>query len=186
MKKIAAVSFALLAAAILASPSSSQISGGQGTYDSGTVAVARTPANSSHASGTSIAGLYAVPVGRISGGSGIITNFGVKSSGGSTGEYVARIWQAKPASTTCTDNVAFASNATDDLALITFAPLAMTPVAPDVTTGDANTYASMPSLTLDYKISDQTQNLYVCLVTVATNTADDNAPVTVYLSGPQN
>lgn len=185
MKKIAAVSFALLAAAILASPSSSQMSG-SGSYDSGTVSVAVTPANSSHASGTSVGGLLSVPVARTAGGSGIITNFGFKSSGGSTGNYVARIWQAKPTNTTCTDNVAFAGNATDDKSLITFAPLSITPLAPASTTGDSNTYAALPSLTLDYKISDQTQNLYVCVVTVLTNTADDGAPVTVYLSGPQN
>lgn len=163
-----------------------QISGGSVTYDSGTISATATPTNYSHANGTSVGGLIPVALVRVAGGSGIVTNFGFKSAGASTGNYVVRIWQKNPTATTCTDNTPFASNATDDLNLITLAPLSITPLAPASTTGDSATYAWLPSLTLDYRNRDQTQNLYVCIVTVLTDTADAGNLVTVSMSGPQN
>lgn len=158
------------------------------TSDSGPVVATATPANSSHAAGTSVGGLFTVPIARFNGGSGIVTNFAFTSTGGSVGTYVLRVWQKSPASTTCTDNVAFAGNTTDDNFLITGAPISLTPGAPASTTGDASTYAAIPGLTWDYKNSDTSPsvNLYACIVTVAIDTADDNRLVRAMMSGPQN
>jgi len=156
------------------------------SFDSGPVSATATPANSSHAAGTSVGGLFSIPVARVVGGSGIITNLNYKSTGGSTGALAVRIWQKNPTNTTCTDNTAFAGSDTDDAQLIT-PPLSITPAAPASLTGDTATYASISSVSWDYnKVGDTTQNIYVCLVTVATDTADQNHLVRVQLSGPQN
>lgn len=166
-------------------------SGGSGGsvsgFDSGAISAVATPANSSHAAGVSVGGLFSVSLARINGGSGIVTSFNLKSTGGSVGAYVIRIWQKNPAGTTCTDNSAFVGADADDANLIT-APFAVTPAAPASTTGDSATYASVTVVSWDYKNVDTSpgQNLYVCLVTVATDTADDNKLVRVQLSGPQN
>jgi hypothetical protein len=162
-------------------------SGSIGGYDSGPVSATATPANSSHAAGTSIGGLFTIALARTAGGSGIITNLGYKSTGASTGQLVIRLWQKNPTGTTCTDNVAFAGADADDVNLI-IPPLSITPAAPASTTGDANTYASVQGVTWDYKNVDTSpgQNLYACLVTVATDTADENKLVRLTLSGPQN
>lgn len=161
--------------------------GGVVGYDSGIISATATPVNSSHAAGTSIGGLFSVALARTAGGSGIITNFNYKSTGGSTGQLVARIWQKNPSSSTCTDNVAFVSSNTDDANLIT-SPFSITPAAPSVTTGDSATYISIQGVTWDYKNLDTTPglNIYICLITVATDTADQNNSVRVQLSGPQN
>ncbi len=157
------------------------------TYDSGVVSATATPANSSHASGTANGGLFTLAIARTTGNSGIITNFNFKSTGGSTGTYVVRIWQKSPAATTCTDNVAFASSNVDDAFLITN-PFAITAAAPAVTTGDSATYASNNGVTWDYKNTDTipTRNVYICMINAATNTADNNNAVRVSISGPQN
>ena len=157
------------------------------SYDSGAIVAAATPANSSHAAGTSNGGLFSVAVARVNGGSGILTNLGYKSVGGSTGQIVVRIWQKNPAATTCTDNVAFAGSDTDDPNLIT-PPFSITPAAPSSVTGDSSTYAAVGPVTWDYKNIDTSpgQNVYVCLVNVATNTADNNKVIRLTLSGPQN
>ena len=161
--------------------------GNVGGYDSGAITATATPANSSHAGGTSVGGLFSVALARTAGGSGIITNVNWKSTGGSTGQLVIRIWQKNPVNTTCTDNSAFAGSDTDDAFLIT-SPFSISPAAPASTTGDANTYVSLAGTTFDYKNVDTTpgQNIYVCAVTVATDTADENKLVRVTLSGPQN
>lgn len=157
--------------------------------DPGPISATATPANSSHAAGTSIGGLFTIPIGPApaSGNSGIITQFALKSVGGSTGSLAVRIWQKAPTNTTCTDNTAFAGSDTDDAFLIT-PPFSITPAAPASTTGDSATYASAQNLVLDYKNADSpaTANLYACLVTVATDTADENKLVRVTLSGPTN
>jgi len=156
--------------------------------DSGPITATATPANSSHAAGTSVGGLFTIPLARVNGGSGALTQFAFTSTGASVGQYVVRIWDKQPTSTTCTDNTAFAGNyATDDANLITpFFTIA--PIAVTVTTGDTATYASLTNLNWDYKNADGTasQNLYVCITTVLTDTADDNHAVRVMLSGPQN
>lgn len=163
------------------------LSGSVAGYDSGPIIATATPTNSSHAAGTSIGGLFSLPLARVAGGSGIITNFAYKSTGGSIGQLVARIWQKNPAATTCADNSPFVGSDADDANLIT-PPVSITPAAPASTTGDSATYAALSGLTWDYKNADTTpgQNLYVCLVTVATDTADQNKLVRVTLSGPQN
>lgn len=156
-------------------------------YDSGAVTAAGTVNSSSHSAGQSVGGLISVPIARIAGGSGIITNFSWTSPGGATVQYVVRVWQKNPASTTCTDNSAFAGNANDDKNLIV-PPFAITPAAPASTTGDAKTYAAVTGVTWDYKNVDTSpgQNLYVCVVTTATDTADESTSPVVMLSGPQN
>lgn len=166
------------------SPATTMISG----YDSGPIAVPSTPANSSHAAGTSIGGLFAVPLARISGGSGILTSLGWKSTGGSTGQLVFRMWTKNPVNTICNDNAAFSGSDTDDAFRVPGFPLALTPAAPAVTTGDTATYVDQLSLTADYKNVDTAPslNVYVCAVTVATDTADENKLVRLTLSGPQN
>lgn len=155
--------------------------------DSGPITGTGAVNSSSHAAGTSVGGLIMVPIGY----SGIVTNFMWQSPGGSTGVLVVRIWAWKPTSTTCTDQTAFASNATDDQHLIT-PPFSITPAAPAVTTGDVKTYASVTQVTWDFSNQDGTnavapsRNLYVCAVTVATDTADESTSVVAMLSGPVN
>jgi len=158
-----------------------------GGYDSGAIVATATPANSSHAAGTSVGGLFSIALARVNGGSGILTNIGYKSTGASVGQLVVRIWQKNPTGTTCTDNSAFSGSDTDDAFLIA-PPFAITPAAPAVTTGDANSYAALQGITWDYKNVDTSpgQNLYLCAVTVATDTADQNKLVRWTLSGPQN
>ena len=179
-------------------------------FESGPVAVTGTPANSSHAAGTAVgpaanglvgpggrpvtqltglqSGIFVVPIGRqngpSTGQSNIITQFAMTSSGGSTGQYVVRIWSQPPVNTTCQDNVAFAGNfATDDNFLVT-PPFSLTPAAPAVPTGDAATYASLTVQTFDF---ESPQGLaFVCLQTVSTDTADENKAIRVMMSGPQN
>jgi hypothetical protein len=160
-----------------------------GGYDSGAISAVATPANSSHAAGTSIGGLFTVPIARGAtalASSGVISNLLWKSTGGSTGQLVIRIWQANPTHITCTDNTAFAGSDIDDTNLIT-TPFSITPAAPANTTGDSATYASSTG-SWNYKNADvtTTQNLYICAVTVATDTADQNKQVRVTLSGKQN
>jgi hypothetical protein len=156
-----------------------------GGYDSGPVTATGTVNSSSHGAGVSVGGLITVPWARINGGSGIITNFSWTSPGGAVVQYVVRIWAKFPASTTCTDNTNFAGNATDDRALIT-PPFAITPAAPASTQGDAKTYASQTGVTWDFRNQDNTLNAYVCVVTTATDTADESTSPVVMLSGPQN
>lgn len=160
--------------------------GASGGNDSGPVVQSQTPAASSHAAGTSVGGLFTIPLARVSGGSGAVTQFAFTSTGGSTGQYVVRIWDKSPANTTCTDNTAFAGNFTTDDANLITPSFSISPIAPTVTTGDASTYAALTNLNWDYKNADSTQNLYVCVVTVSTNTADESHAVRVMLSGPQN
>lgn len=179
-------------------------------FESGPVAVTGTPASSSHSAGTAVgpaagtlvgpngrpvaqltgnqSGIFVLPIGRqigpSTGQSSIITQISMTSSGGSTGQYVVRIWTQPPLNTTCQDNVAFAGNfATDDNYLMT-PPFSLTPAAPAVTTGDASTYASLTVQTFDFASAQGTA--YVCLQTVSTDTADDNKPIRIMMSGPQN
>lgn len=182
-------------------------------FESGPAAVIGTPANSSHAAGTAVgpavgtnvtsasgqitngaqigtnqSGLFVVPWARVPGAAGIVTQFALTSSGGSVGQYVVRIWRKWPVNTTCIDGTAFAGNfTTDDADLIT-PPFSVTPAAPAVTTGDANTYASVTVQTYTMQNTDQpvTRNLYVCVQTVSTDTADANKAMRVMLSGAQD
>lgn len=167
-------------------------------FDPGPAWVTSTPNSSSHAAGTSIGGLLKLPFGRggptpavpattAIGYSGIITQFGWISSGGSTGQLVIRLWAKNPVNTTCTDETAFAGSVTDDQYLIT-PPFSIIPAAPAVTTGDAKTYGGATGLTYDFQNKDipQTVYAYVCAVTVAPDTVDESAAIYAMVSGPQN
>lgn len=148
---------------------------------SGPVSAVATPANSSHAAGTSIGGLFQLALGD----AGIITSFWWKSTGASTGQLLIRIWDKNPVNTTCTDNVAFAGSDVDDANLIA-PPFTITPAAPAIATGDAATYASQLGMTLDFKTADivAAHTLYVCPITVGVDTADQNHQVRATISGP--
>jgi hypothetical protein len=114
-------------------------SGDLGGFDSGPVQVSATVNSSSHSAGQSLGGLITLPVARVAGGSGGLSALAYKSGAGSTGQVVLRIWEKSPANTTCTDNAAFVGSAVDD-AFLLIPPVALTPAASAVTTGDANTY----------------------------------------------
>lgn len=170
-----------------ATPAGSNPIGSVSGFESGPIQATATPANSSHAAGTSVGGLFTLSVARINGGSGIITNFSFTSSGASTLAYTVRVWDKSPAATTCTDNSAFAGSLADDANLIT-PPFTITPFTPVAVTGDANSYAGLSQLSWDYANADSSpgKNLYVCVVTSATDTVDQNKAVYVKMSGPQN
>jgi|SRR5579864_1817184 len=155
-----------------------------GGQNSGSVAVSQTPANSSHAAGTSVGGLFTLPVARNAGGSGVVTQVGVRSLGGYTSGYVLRVWQKNPAATTCTDNVAFASNASDNLQQLS-APVTLYPQP--VPFGDGASYRFV-DIEWSYKNADTapSTNLYACLIALSTDTADEGQAVTVFVSASQN
>ena len=163
-----------------------------GGFDSGPVQVSASVANSSHAAGTSLGGLFTIAVARTNGGSGGLSLIRYKSGNGSVGQVVLRLWEKNPTSagggtTVCTDNSAFVGNATDD-AYQLMDPSAITPAAPAVTTGDAATRGSLLPGRISFVNSDTSpgKNLYACVVTVATDTADQNGLVYVTLSGDLN
>ena len=183
MKKT--VALGLVLAFGLSQPSMAQQVGG---FDTGSSAFAEaTPANSSHASGVSLGGLFQIPIARVPGGSGIITNLLLKSAGGATSAITFRLWDVNPVNTTCTDNSAFAGSDTDDKHLIA-TPFTLTPAAPSVTTGDSATYATATNLSIDFKNQDTnlTKIVYACLVLGGTDTADEAQKVRLTLSGPVN
>jgi len=130
---------------------------------------------------------FCVAVSKVNGGSGGLSAIAFKSSKGSTGQVVMRIWDKSPANSTCTDNTAFVGSATDDAYLIT-PPFALTPQGPAVTTGDANTYASLLPGRLSFVNSDSSagKNLYGCVVTVGVDTQDESGSVYLTLSGDLN
>lgn len=141
-----------------------------------------TPANSSHALGTSVGGVFIIPLGRHA----TLAQLSIKSSGGNTASYLVRIWNQYPLST-CTDNVAFLHVAGDYTHSLPGAPFVIIPVAPAATTGDSSTYGTV-SLLYPYTNTDvpATANIYVCLVAVSIDASDANNPVTVQALGWQN
>ena len=170
------------------STNSLNVTGNVGGYDSGSFPIqTATPNSSSHAAGSSVGGLFSIPVARTNGGGGIITTFYWTSTGGATTQLLVRLWDKNPTNTTCTDQTAFVESATDDEHLLTV-PFTMTPVAPANTTGDSNTYASVTGLTLSFKNQDGTagKNVYACVVTTATDTADESKAVYINATGPQD
>jgi len=180
----------LLLAAALAiasiAPAFAQQAGG---FDSGSSAwQTATPNSSSHAAGSSVGGLFTVPVARFPGGSCVIQNLQWISTGGSTNPLLIRIWDVNPVNTTCTDQTAFAGSETDNRHLVPGGLISVTPAAPTSTTGDAFTYGDKTTLTVDYRNQDAvaTKNVYVCVVTTTTDTADESKAVYLSLSGPQN
>jgi hypothetical protein len=196
MNRLFLASTALLAASMLATipayadpPQLPGLSlGAVGGYDSGPQHTTTSPAAASHAAGVSVGGLITIPLGRSNGGSGIITSLLAWTSWGSTQTYVVRVWNKNPTNTTCADNAAFASSTTDDAYLIGAGPVSISFAAPQITTGDAKTYAPLTNLSWDYKNADgtSTQNLYACLQTVAADVPGASATLSLSLSGPQN
>lgn len=177
----------ILSAVQTAIPPGTNVIGSVG-FDSGSAPVqTATPNGSSHAAGSSVGGLFSIPVARVNGGGGIITSLSWISTGGATTQLLVRLWDKNPTGTTCTDQTAFVESATDDQHLLA-APFTMTPAAPAVTTGDTNTYAATTGLTLSYKNQDSsaTKNVYACVLTVATDTADESKAVYINLTGPQD
>lgn len=165
------------------------VSGNVGGYDSGTAPVqTATPNSSSHAAGTSVGGLFSIPIARTAGGSGEVENFIWISTGGdATGKQV-RLYDKNPTNTVCTDQTAFSSTGSDYQHLISI-PFVFTPAAPTNTTGDAKTYGSyqfVPPLSFANQDSAATKNIYACVVTTATDTLDESAAVYINLTGPQN
>lgn len=177
-------------AMLFAGAACAQSLGNVGGFDTGSRPVqTATPNSSSHAAGSSVGGLFSIPVARTPGGGAIVTQFMWISSGGATTQLLVRLWDVKPSgSTTCTDQTAFVSNATDDTHLITI-PFTVTPAAPANTTGDAKTYAVngfTPPISIRNQDASQTQYVYACVLTTATDTADESAAVYVNLTGPQD
>ena len=162
--------------------------GNIGGFDSGSAPnQTATPNSSSHAAGSSVGGLFSVPVARTNGGGGIITTLYWVSTGGATTQLQVRLWDKNPTNTTCTDQTAFVESVTDDVHLLA-PPFTMTPAAPTGTTGDSNTYAVVQSLTLSFKNQDLTpsKNVYACVQTLATDTADESKAVYINLTGIQD
>lgn len=186
--KMRKIVFAAVAVALAAVPALAQVA----LYDSGSITAVGAGTGGSHAAGSAVGNLFAVPVARSQSSSGRITSFMITDQSAATGQLIVRIYQAKPTNTTCTDGSAFAGNAADNAQLIS-APFAVTPVKPGVLTGDTNSYAGITNAVLDYDQSDSigtngvpaNQNLYVCLQTVTTENITP-ANLTVMLAGPQN
>lgn len=157
--------------------------------DSGTSPVQSQTIGGTRTAGQAVGNLWSFPIARLAGGSGIATNFMWISAGGDTTGKILRLWDVKPVNTTCTDGSAFVSSATDDQHLL-FAPWngAFTPSAPSNTTGDSKTYGNLTALTLDFRNQDatNTQNVYGCVITTASDSADSGVKVYVNLMGPQN
>lgn len=141
-----------------------------------------TPSNASHAAGVSMGGLMTVPIGQ----QAMISGIGYKSIGGDTGQKVIRAWLRNPVNTTCTDNANFVGSDADDAFRIVGFPLAMTPAAPANVQGDSATYADLTGMSISVKNQDvtATPNIYVCIVTNATDTADQNKIIRLTLAGP--
>ena len=149
------------------------------------VAQQATPANSSHAAGVSVGGLFTFPFLRAAGTTGGITEIWIKSAGGYTGGYYVYLWNKKPAST-CTDNSAFSFSASDATHLIA-APILLTPSVG--ATNDTASYVQTNGFYLPVQNADTTPttvNVYGCLIAAATDTADQNAVVTFSLEGTSN
>lgn len=180
---------AALALAQGALPGAAHAAGYVGSYDSGsTPVVTFTPNGSSHAAGSAVGNLQKVPLGAVPGGTAEIENLLWQSSGGSTGVLVIRMWDKFPGATTCTDQQAYVGSATDDQHLV-YPPFSITPAAPGSTQGDAKTYASQafaPPVSIANQDTASQPYVYVCAVTVATDTADESAAIALLLSGPQN
>lgn len=180
--------FATAAVVLAAAPALAQVA----LYDSGSITATGTGTGGSHAAGSAVGNLFAIPLARSQSGSGRIISFMLTDQNGTTGQLIVRIYQAKPTSTTCTDGSAFAGAAVDNAQLIA-PPFAVTPIKPSVLTGDSNSYASISNTNLDYDQSDSigtngvpaNQNIYVCLQTATTENITP-ANLTIMLAGPQN
>lgn len=173
---------------ILPLPVGATVSATFNGFDSGPVqAVSGTLNAGSYSAGFSLGGLFTIPFARTNGGGGGLSEMSYRSRAGSVGQVVMRIWTKNPSGTTCTDHTAFVGSVTDD-AFLVLPPFSLTPAAPAVTTGDASTYASLLPGRISFLNADTSpgKNLYVCVLTVATDTADESNVVSVILSGDLN
>jgi len=174
---------------VLASQALAQSVTNVGGFDSGSLPIqTATPNGSSHAAGSSVGGLFKIPVARTLGGGALPIRFIWISTGGAVTQLLVRLWDVKPVGTTCTDQTAYVGAAADDQHLVTI-PFAFTPAAPANTTGDAKTYAEQdftPPLSIRNQDATQTQYVYACVVTTATDTADESNAVYANLLGPQD
>ena len=171
-----------------------------GGYDTGSAPfVSVTPGASSKTSGEAIGcatgtctgnqgAVFAIPVARTNGGSGLITQFQWTSVGGSVVGIMVKLWDANPTNTTCKDQTAYSGSTTDDAHLLT-PPFALTPAAPAVTTGDAKTYASYsftPPLSFKNQDGTASKNIYACVISTGSDTADESSAVSAQLSAVQD
>lgn len=180
---------------IVAHPAHAQIQPGYalntGGYGSGALTVPVTAANSTHAAGTSIGGLMSFAIARgvtYPSNTGDLSNLGWKSVGGYAGSMLVRIWQKKPANTTCTDNSAFVGSDVDD-AFLVISPFQITTAPPPQVTGDSATYAQygfVPPVDFKNQDTSPTQNLYMCVILVSSDAQDANNVVRATLSALQN
>jgi hypothetical protein len=176
------------------------IGGSVGGYDTGSAPfVSVTPGASSKTSGEAIGcatgtcagnqgAVFSLPVARINGGGGLLTQFQWTSTGGSTIGIMVKLWDVNPTNTTCKDQTAYSGSTTDDAHLLT-PPFSLTPAAPAVTTGDAKTYASysfLPPLSFKNQDSTATEYVYVCVISAGSDTADESTAVSAQLSAVQD
>lgn len=156
--------------------------------NSGAVTVSVTPAAGLHAAGAALGGLITIPIARIDGGGGTVMSVLLTEGWAGTNPVQVRLWQKLPAATTCTDNVAFAANATDDLSLIGSGWFTLTPAAPLSAVGDTKTYASLTGIAFNFKNTDtsSSKNLYACLQATATGETPAGSALTFSLAGPTN
>lgn len=187
---IAAVGALAFAIALALPAPRAHAAGNVGGYDSGSSAAQSVATGSSHsASGYSVGGLFSMPLAMQPNGSGELENIIWISAGGSTVALTVRLWDKKPANTTCADGSAFVGSTTDDARLLT-PPFTMTPAAPSVTTGDAKTYATTaftPPLSFKNQDANPPNNVvWGCAVISAADTADNSSTVVMSPSGPQN
>ena len=157
-------------------------------YDSGSSAsVFALPGSSSHATGTSIGGLFTIKLARSNGGSGEVENVTWASTGGATVSLLFRFWDKKPVAT-CNDGAAYVSS-TADTAHNLIQPQVMTVAAPTYTGTDPTTYGTLsfsPPMSFRNQDVTATQNIYACVLALATDTADDSSTVYLIATGPQN
>ena len=162
-----------------------------GGYDTGSAPlVSATPGNSAKSAGMAVGcatgtcsgnqgAIFSLPVARTTGGSGLLLQFQWTSTGGDTTGKLVRLWDVLPANTTCKDQTNFSGSATDDVHLLT-APFSITPAAPASTQGDAKTYASYsftPPLSFKNQDGTASKNIYACVVSAGSDTADESTAV---------
>ena len=175
------------------------VTGNVGGFESGTAPVqTATPANSSHAAGVSVGGLFSVPMLRTAGGGGLLEYIPVMSVGGDTPTLQVRVWDRKPTNSNfaCTDGSAYADGSgstggtvgADQSHMLPGCPQSVTLAAPTNTTGDAKTYGTislLPPISVLNQDSTPTKNIYVCLVATTTYTPG-GAAYYVNAIGPQD
>jgi len=176
------------------------VNGNVGGYDTGSAPFVSVTAGSSAkstgmaigcATGTcagNLGALFTLPVARTNGGSGLLLQVQWTSVGGSTVGVMVELWDKNPANTTCKDQTNFVSSATDDAHLLT-PPFTMTPAAPASTQGDSKTFASysfVPPLSFKNQDGTASQNIYACVISTGSDTADESAVISLGANAVQD